>query len=136
MVEFRDYFDNLLKENGYKEEKDGFYNGVASTKYNDSYFLSYSFPSILRTGNNVVEYTSNVTIDFFFSGKRSVQETMDRSVDKVNDMGINFINNYYKVPNCFRSIDIDSISIRDLDNNSRNMVITLEITAIFNRSLN
>ncbi len=135
MVEFRDYFDNLLAKNGYKENKDGFYNGQPNTKLDNSYFLSYDFPTIARTGNQPIEYTTTVTIDFFFKGFKTVQETQDKSFDKVNFMLLEFLDNFWKKPNCFRSIDPSSMSIRSLDNNDRNIVITLEMTAVFNRSL-
>ena len=135
MVEFRNYFDDLLQTNGFKEDKNGFYNGEPSTKLDNSYFLSYDFPDITRTGNNPIEYTVSVSIDFFFKGFRNVQEAQDTGFDRVNDMLLKFVDNYIEQEQCFRSIDPGSMSIRPLDNNERNIVITLEMTAIFNRSL-
>lgn len=139
MVNFRNYFDNVLESLDYKVNRDGFYEGVASTIFNRSYFLSYSFPNIERAGHNVATYDASVEIDFFFDGFRHTEEAIDKGLDSVNQAMLNLLDqkNVYDfnqvVDNMgITSINPSTINIRSLNVNDRSIVITLSMGIKFN----
>ena len=141
MVKFRDYFDDLLAAKKYKNNKTGFYNGVANTKFNNSYFLQFSFPSISRTGNLLAQYEATVSIDFFFDGFSNVSDAIDEGMEKVNLMMLDFLDEGNKATynkdadKYLMAIDPDSIDLRELENNDRKIVITLTMSVKFNYNI-
>ncbi len=83
MVEFKEYFKQILKDAGFKEHKDGFNSdNIPKSRLNNAYFISYELSSVA----NGIAVEDNITtnIKLYSKGYRSPQDAIDEAMETAN----------------------------------------------------
>ena len=90
MVEFKNYFHTILKNNGLKEWKDGFNrDNIPKSVLDKSYFMSYSISTV--ENGTTMEDNINIEIEHFFKGYRNPQDAIDNAMELCNSIRLEIL---------------------------------------------
>lgn len=114
------------EDSGFYEHTDGFSTGNIPTNIKSkSYFIEYQQPSNISTEGNVVLDQVTATVRLYFKGYRSVQQSIDSSMDTAHNIKLRAsnISNYSStIKRCVgTSVTIEPAST----DNDNSMVVTL-----------
>ena len=134
MVKFKEYFQTIFKDNGFKEWDDAFNkDNIPSNILNKSYFMSYGINTV---ENSVpLEDNINIEIECFFKGYRKPKETLDKAMELCNSVRLSILNRESIAS--FTEVNILAIeSVSQIPeplnaSNDNSIVITLEFNLRF-----
>ena len=127
-----------LVSSAFEEWTDGFnFENVPSNKQDYSYHITINIPSI-ADGDNWIEESHDITIQFGFKGGNNVQDALFSAMDIVDDVKLKIINreslNTYVSLNDFEEplvkVIPNSQVAEPLPTNDDRFIITLSLTGI------